>query len=271
MKIEMNGELGGELVMGVPLAYYYHLQGKEIEIVNVKGSEPFYYFCNFFTCSNQNRGMFLECKIDGDYYYRRHYHSFECLLKSNFWENKWVPPPYSAVFKNNVFVYDKPILVISNKYQTEWSLPPINYIDVETLDELFSMLSKKYYIIYNRAQSKDIVTDNSEILPLGDFELINSKYKNDVHILSDLSVDNISFNQLQMYVYANCCNFISVQGGNSMLTSYFGGKNIVYHKRGDELDTDAYGRWFEHLSGCNVSVSLSYTDLINEVKRTYID
>ena len=42
----------------------------------------------------------------------------------------------------------------------------------------------------------------------------------------------LSYNKLQLMLHANCEHFISVQGGNSYIASYFGGTNIIMHRQG---------------------------------------
>ena len=83
----------------------------------------------------------------------------------------------------------------------------------------------------------DIVMDNSSIKKLGDHELIKNKSSN-VYLLQDIWKSNkntTSFNEFQCKIYANCEHFISVQGGNSVLCSYFGGINLIYCRRGKDF------------------------------------
>jgi len=44
-----------------------------------------------------------------------------------------------------------------------------------------------------------------------------------------------SFNTIQLPLHAHADNFISVQGGNSVLASYFAMTNLVFFKDGKEL------------------------------------
>jgi hypothetical protein len=136
-----------------------------------------------------------------------------------------------------VFLYDKPILIVANKYNIEWDGLPLNFFSIPTLTKMFDGYKDKYQIIYNRPATTNIVSDNSEILDLNEFEWITKKYPH-VLLMKDLyekhkgMVNN--FNHLQLMIYANCNHFVSVHGGTATLASYFGGINIILSKTGVE-------------------------------------
>ena len=70
-------------------------------------------------------------------------------------------------------------------------------------------------------------------------------------------------------IHANCNNFISVQGGNAVLASYFGGTNIIYAREGSELSCDSYNGHYKKYSNCNVFHSNNYTDFIKLIKTNF--
>jgi hypothetical protein len=72
-------------------------------------------------------------------------------------------------YKNEIFAYDKPILVIADKYNIESDQPLINFIDIPTLDKIITKYKTKYQIIYNRPLSAQIVLENSAILDLNEY------------------------------------------------------------------------------------------------------
>lgn len=272
MKFEINGEFGYEMVLAAPLVYNAYLKEGKVDVENVKDTKCFYFFSNEHVETSVNRGIFIEVKQDGKEIIRRHHHSAELYHTPKLDTTNWTPPPYSAYYKNDAFVFDKPLFVISNKYNNEWNGGPVNYLSLDTLDQLFSYLSKDYQIVYNRPLSKDIVNDNSEIKNLGDFELIKSKYK-EVLLLDDIIETkgsafgmSVSYNTAQMMLYANCSKFISTQGGNGILCSYFGGINIIFAKHGGELKSGAYDNWFKYLSSCEIQHTDNKDALIKMVK-----
>ena len=64
----------------------------------------------------------------------------------------------------------------------------------------------------------------------------------------------LTYNEFQCMLYANCDKFISYVGGGGILSSYFGGTNIMWTSRGKEvrdgyLDKNSY---YHKLSDCKV-------------------
>ena len=53
---------------------------------------------------------------------------------------------YKKHYANSIFLYNKPILVIANKYNIEWGEPPINFLSIEMLDAVIEKLKHKYQI-----------------------------------------------------------------------------------------------------------------------------
>lgn len=268
MKFEINGEFGYELALAVPLVYYHYLKTGNIETHNTRDTQGLYFFSPNHYEYDMRRDMFLEVKIDGNHYYRRHHHSADFYHVNNFNVDQWIPPPYGAFFKNDYFKFEKPIYLISNKYNSEWGGDPVNYLDLDTLDQLFTLLSNDYQVIYNRATPKNIVEDNSATYDLGDFKLIEDKYKSKVLTIQELVPPSTTFNITQMMVHANSNNFISVQGGNAVFSSYFGGSNIVFAKEGGELQSGAFDKWYKNFSGCEVKHTDNYSTLVDLVKQT---
>ena len=189
--------------------------------------------------------------------------------------DKYIPPPYREVYKNSYFIYDKPLLIIHNKYTIEWGENPINYIDKKTLIEICSMCKDKYNIIYLRPNIGNIVNDkgSSYDLDLNEEEIFNEYDVINGNNLYNDSKDkyNINnFNHFQLLLHSCCDKYISVQGGNSVLASYFGGTNIVYAIKGKELKFDSYKRHYKLYSGCEVIHVDKYEKLINMIKIKYL-
>jgi hypothetical protein len=59
---------------------------------------------------------------------------------------KWVPPPYKNAFRNDIFIFDKPLLIVHNKFTTEWGATPVNTIDLPTLEALLAMVVGHYQV-----------------------------------------------------------------------------------------------------------------------------
>jgi len=247
-------EFGPEIVLYI--CYYYYLFKNGLffdnKITTYKGMKDFYYFIN-----PENIIEKEEC--------RSYVHSSKrpFLVNStehvrNFDTRYWTPVPYKTHFSNHRFTFTKPLLVVQNKYNVEWSTIPINYFSVSVLDRLFSTLVDKYTIIYIRPTHKinlksySFSIDHNEMKEdLKDYELIESKYKENVLCFDDiLRTKNMSYNRLKLELFASCDNYISVQGGNAHMISFFYKKLLILHKRGSELAAGAYNGWYALTSPC---------------------
>ena len=155
-----------------------------------------------------------------------------------------------------------------NKYNQEWGGEPVNYLSIDMLRALLEMLNDRYQIIYSRPTVKNIVGDNSLIYDFDDCGLI-SQYPGALTV-QELHQTNpeFTFNTLQMMVYANCDRFISVQGGNSMLASYFARTNIIYVVRGMELMAGGFNTY--HLfNNARVYPCMNQAEFLSTVKKLH--
>ena len=237
MNVDSNNmEFGNELTAVVPYAYWHYKNNLLDSTRSAIGSEPFYYFSKTHIVNRDTRysGNIWTADIPNV-----HVSEFTG-------EGIWAAPPYKEHYKNTEHVYDKPILVIANKYNVEWNRVPVNFIGIPNLLNIISRLHDKYQIFYNR-MIPDNVMDDQRHMDLGEHQFIRRLFP-DVKFLHELPGD---YNLNQLQVYANCERFISVQGGNSILASYFGGTNIVYAIKGNELNGGFYNK-LNALSGCDV-------------------
>jgi hypothetical protein len=168
---------------------------------------------------------------------------------------KWLPVPLKQQYQNNIFVYEKPILIVANRYNMEWDGPPISFFDIPTLQFIFENLQTHFTIIYNRPAPKNITADNSDVYDLNEFEWIKTNYPQTI-LMEDLyeeykaKVKN--FNHLQLMVYANASAFISIHGGTATLASYFGGINLILSKQGPEHHFNCYQKLYPKFSGAKI-------------------
>ena len=244
-----NIEFGEELIAVIPYAYYHYIQGNLTSTVSGVGSEAFYYFSPHHAINKKKR----NCNYSNHKVPNRRVWLFNG-------RGEWLAPPYKEYYKNDKFVYDKPILVVANKYNLEWFRDPVNYLDLGTLRKIFD-LHPNHEIFYNR-KMPDTLLDDQGIMDLHEYDTIKKDYPH-VHLLHELPGD---YNLNQLMVYANCDKFISVQGGNSILASYFGGKNYIYAVKGKELECGFYYR-LDKLSGCQVIHVRSYSELIRYLNK----
>jgi hypothetical protein len=256
--IDCNCEFGYELQLVIPYAYYLHKKNLLDKTISSFMTRELYYF------SKNHEEKYKTRTPNHPNVPNINPH----VKELNYAE--YVPPPYKSIFKNNYFLSDKPLLIIHNKYNEEWGGRPINFINKETLSAIFNHC-KKYRIIYLRPQ-KNIVTDNSAVFSLDESNLLdlykvidgNKLYEN---IKNRYNINN--FNHFQLLIHSNCNHFISVQGGNCVLASYFGGTNIIYAKHGSELKCGSYNGHYKKYSNCKILHANNYNDFIRLIKTNY--
>jgi hypothetical protein len=144
----------------------------------------------------------------------------------------FLAPPLKQQYKNNRFKFEKETVIICNRHNIEWGKKPINYFSLDMLRKLFDLLQDKYQIIYINIEGLPELYDNAPPISMGDYDLI-SEYPKVINI-HELHNDNkdITFNTLQLMLFANCQKYITMNGGHAVLTSYFGGENIIYSRFG---------------------------------------
>lgn len=243
--IEYHGEFQQELTFILPFAYWHYLNGTLCKTISCTNTKDLY----FFSPNHEERYEKRDWTYDYNFEIPNMTHSITFSFQ------KWARVPLKEHYKNDLFIYDKPILIIANKYNVEWDNPPLNFLDIPTLDKLINLLKSKYQIIYNRPLSTQIVSDNSEIMDLNEYDWLRENHPN-VLLMNDLYFQHKasvnSFNHLQLRVYANCDRFISVHGGTGTLASYFGGINILLSKSGIEHHFNEFNTIFPALSGAKI-------------------
>jgi hypothetical protein len=264
------GEFAFELLAVIPYAYWLHQNGRLEFTQSSLDTRSLYYFSPAHEELSPARSYVPVSEYPSAHQSRWRFdpHGFPRHLDTS----KWVPPPYKAIYRNDRFVWGKPLCIISNKYTSEPSALrlPVNFLTLDTLTRLFDLLTPHYQVIYVRPRDEDIVADHQHARDLGDFRLIESRHP-EVITIQRLHADNpdLSYNDLQLRLFANCDRFISVLGGSAFLASYFGGTNIVYARRGWEVACNAYDNWFDQFSGARVIATGSRRTLIELAEREY--
>jgi hypothetical protein len=243
----------------VPKAYDLFLNGQLTSTNSKIGTTPLFYFSPNHTESKEH-----DWHMDNYLKYYNH----NGIIENNI--QGWTPPPYNQYFKNDLLVYDKPILTIHNKATIEWEMGLFNFLTTEALDALFSIFNNVYQIIYIRPPHQDTSSyqhdENVKTINIGDFNLIKNKYPNIITI-EDLtnSYPDRSYNELQMMALANSDKHITCAGGEAAISSYFGGDVFIYRNKyapsanRGVWHTDSYLKLF---SGSNIIGYDEYDNLI---------
>ena len=253
----------------VPSAYYEKTKGNEVEVETFHCAEQFFYFADSIV---NNRSLMEPPSIGTNALYSHE-------LPKSFKEN-WLPPPYKNYYsKISKLKPSKPVFLINNKYNDEWNMGPQNYLSVEFLDKIFkskiSDVFEFYYIRYdgNCTDLLDGYHDDAVVAPdFGDYGLI-SKYKNIKTIYDVIDEHRIGFNEAQMWMLSHAKNIVSVNGGNAVLSAYFG-ENLFIYGCNDCNSTNRgiwkTNSWLKHLGGSNIFGYTDYELLLKEVEEKCI-
>ncbi|MCF0068935.1 hypothetical protein LZD49_00540 [Dyadobacter sp. CY261] len=243
--LEFSGEFAPELQFALPFAYWHYKNGTLKSTTSSKYTKELYFFSpdhteQFDTRSNEGNYNFEMPRI---------------LYSQDYDMSKWIPAPLKEKYRNDVYVYDKPILIIANRYNMEWDGPPVSYYSIEMLALILDKLKKRYTVIYNRPRPQHITMDNSDIYDMDEFSWLSSEHP-DVILMEDLFTENKAgannFNHLQLMVYANASKFISIHGGTATLASYFGGTNLILSKKGPEHHFRCFQKLYPQFSGAKI-------------------
>ncbi|WP_461490009.1 hypothetical protein [Pontibacter sp. HJ8] len=262
-QIEYRQEFQQELTFVLPFAYWHFLNGTLDKTISSKYTKELYFFSENHEEKYNRRTWRLSkesYEIPNMYHCRRVHFS------------KWAQVPLKEHYTNDLFVYQKPLLIIANKYNNEWGRGPINYFSLDLLFKVFDRFRHKYQIVYNRPGANYIVMDNSAIYEMNEAEQIREKYP-DVLLAEDLYLKHRehvnNYNHFQLMLYANCERFLSVHGGTAALASYFGGKNIILSKRGHEHRYDEFNTIFRALSDAKIYHAKKEEELLHFLETYY--
>ncbi|RAJ94463.1 hypothetical protein LX87_04350 [Larkinella arboricola] len=263
--VNYQGEFDQELRYILPFAYWHHVNGTLERTVSCKDMKEFYFF------SKNHEERYTERIWQAGY----NYYEVPNMTHSNTFDySKWLRVPLKKQYANSIFLYDKPALIIANKYNIEWDKPPVNYLDLPILGKLITSLKDRYQIIYNRPLAKQIVGDNSEILDLNEYAWIREAHP-EVLLMNDLyerhSNEVNNFNHLQLLVYANCNRFISMHGGTAAFASYFEGINIILSAPGNGMEHhfNEFETIFPQLSGAKILHAKNREEVLQYVNLHY--
>ena len=222
--VDVNPEFGIELALALPYAYWLHENNKLEKVVTSKGMKPFYYFCDNVEEKYDNRtidnnaanmqslpnpwiyGTQLDAKLYKDEW--EHWESFYNAPNGigilNY--TQWKLPNFTRQYQNDRFVFDKPLVVVANRYNWEHGHEPVGYFNMTCLQEIFNYLtSVGYKVVYKRPRNTEFPLDQNEMntvyrqenltvmtengTMMSDYDL--TKYYDDVILFDDI----VSFEQ----------------------------------------------------------------------------
>jgi len=253
-----DAEFGYELITVIPFAYYLFLNGMLKSTTSAKGSAPLYYFSPNHTETNTRSFLSYRKRIALSDIPNKQIHIPRLDTR------QWQPPPYKQHYYSERLQFD---VVILNKYTAEWNGPPINFIDIESLERILWRLRHKA-VLYIRMDSAARLDDDQPVQDLGEWSVLKSF--GNVRTLQSVADDcNLSYNEAQLRCLAGCNQFVSVQGGTSILASYFGGTNIVLVKRCISLKSGGYN-YYWRLGGSAVKLCHATEEVERAVADLYV-
>ncbi len=257
-------EFGPELKYYLPYAYWHYLNGTLRGTSSFKDTSPFYFFSPRHVEHEGLRRWILDPEIPNS-----EDHNFTYSYR------RWAPVPLKEMYRSALaFGFDKPLVIISNKFNNEWNKGPINYLTTELLGQMAARLTPHFTVIYNRPGSDMIVVDHNDTQSFDDKAYLKTNYPS-VHLAEDLfqkhQSEVTSFNHFQLALYAQCERFISVQGGNSVLASYFGGTNLVFQRAGQEIFFNELSTIYPRLAGTRCLGFSTYESLLEAIDLHYLE
>ena len=259
-------EFGYELLSALPYAYYLHTRKQLKNTISAIDTKCLYYFSPDHKeidkkRSFKNLGVAKSSGIPNTYIHTPHFDF-----------SKFRIPDYRKVYANDQYKWSKPTVIICNRINKEWGRNPLNYFDLPILKRMFNLLKDKYQIVYINIEGRKEYYDGAPPISIGDFDMIKKDHPEVINI-HDLKSD--SFNELQLKIFANCKHYITMNGGHSILASYFKGKNIIYSKQGNtetkELKMGSFWRWYPKINDSEIYYSRNYDDLIETIKQVYVE
>jgi hypothetical protein len=280
--VQYFGEFAFELLAIVPYAYWLHVNGKLEFSISSKDTKCLYYFSQNHEepCEKRSYVPITEYPVGAMGRFGTDVPRFPEILDTT----RWIPPPYKKVYSNERFRWNRELCIICNKYDIEHiskgegiayyltrKIGRVNFLSSEVLCEVVELLGDRYQIIYNHPRKENIVGDHGRLCEFDGVHILKERFPA-VVTMQELLKENpdLSYNQLQLHLFANCERFISVLGGSSYLASYFGGKNVIFAKEGWEVQYNAYRTWFRKFSGAEIFPVDNYRDLVDTVKSEFL-
>ena len=268
--VDIHPEFGIELALGLPYVYWLHENNQLEKVVTSKGMKPFYYFCDnveekydYRTIDNSAAGLdsLPNPWIYGNKHNAQLYKDDWTLWKDFMCEEKgcgildyrkWKVPDFTKQYKNNRFLFKKPFIVVSNRYNWEHGTKPVGYFDIKCLYEIFNYLTEKdYMVIYKRPKNTEFPPDQNEMATLHNKEILSANvdgigeitdheltnYYEDVILFDDIVKENsdLTYNEVQLKLFANADKFIAMSGGSTLLLNLFKKPTITYLYNSSDL------------------------------------
>lgn len=270
--VEAFDEFGFILWYYLPVAYHQYLEGNLKSTKSKIGTLPVFYFSPNHTELNKHFDPpILPKYLKGEF-------GNVCygLNSPKFTNTEWTPPPLKEFYKNDKYVYEKPILTIHNKNTKEWLYHPENYFNSEILEKIINTFKNDYQIVYIRPPENPhkfkLQRDKGQTtVNIRDKEVIK-KYSEVIDIEDLLENSDKSYNEIQFMLLANSNHHIT-PAGDAVIPCYFGGDVLIYNCprcKSSARGVWKTGSWMEKLSGSKIYGFNNYNELLNNAKNKWL-
>jgi len=261
-------EFGYELTSVLPYAYNLYLKGQLQETIYAHDTYCLYFFSPKHTEVEKQRAWSNMNNL-----WKINFPNINIHNKEIDW-SKFSPPPLKDHFKDKSISFEKETIVIFNRYNYEWGKPPLNFLNLDTLTKLFDMLQDKYQVVYINIKGNPKYYDRGvNAMDLGDDELLKKYPK--VITMPELKnkYPELSYNEIQCRIFAKCEKYISSNGGQLILSAYFGGENIIFSKNSREHNpnVNSFYRWYYKFGGGIFHHVKEENSLLKLVKEKWAD
>jgi hypothetical protein len=264
MKVDsFNIEFGYELLSAVPYAWELHQQGKLTGTRSGYDTDALYYFSPNHEINMGERSWYNteRARRAGLPYTSIHHPELQPTLF----------PPYKEHYANKKYRFKKPTVCICNRYNKEWNSRAINFFSPELLDWMFSVLKEKYEIVYFPVNIPEELRDNEQPMAMDDISVAK---RHGVKVFTEM-IEGLSWNETMLRVFANCERYITMNGGYSIMASFFCGVNIIYSKPGEpetrEIKLHSFERWYPNIADSQTVYVASYEALKAKITALYIE
>ncbi len=246
---EYSGEYGTEFTTFIPYIYYLKSNGLlDKKVLTYRGMRSYYFFLE------DDEIIFKDEHRDFVPYEERFFVPENIRIDDNFVMNcetpkEYLPPPYSEHFKKLPFVSDRPIVLVFNKYNSEWGTmyPPANYLDMYELASIATIFDGCIIVYFrtNQYNSNDYTSDKDE-LEVRDVYSYDEKaflkgFRNVACVEDIMKTADFDFNTMKGLLLANASLTISTLTGSTHFNMYFPCNHIVYRKLAPyPFSTDTY-------------------------------
>lgn len=300
--IDGNPEFGCELACTLPYAYYLHTKNLLGNIKTVNGMKPFYFFTdNVYEIYNSRSVDNLVSLKDIPNKWVHHNsiaitgkdyselsHEEQLNVNGVLDYREWIAPPIKEHYLiNNEIEIKNKFIVICNRFNYEHGKFPLGYFDINLLQYIFEYLnSKGYTVIYKRPENKEFPLDLNEQMGISE-DIINKfgikaedvngniiddkqlcDFYDNVYLFEDIhkKYPNLSYNEFQLKLFSKSDGFISMGGGNTILSCYFGVPVVSYITTSKELRDNYFNQncYYRKLSNCDV---YPIRDPENDIKK----